>query len=149
MATENRDLFQPFQFGNFTLKNRIVMANPMALFSYVVEQLNQFNIAYIHFIEGATMGPRTIPSGFSFEKLRQLFKGLYIANNGYDLPLALQARANNLADLICFGRPFLANPDLVIRLQTGAKLAEAPKDTWYGGGAKGYIDWPTLEEETS
>ncbi len=95
------------------------------------------------------MGPRTIPSGFSFEKLRQLFKGLYIANNGYDLPLALQARANNLADLICFGRPFLANPDLVIRLQTGAKLAEAPKDTWYGGGAKGYIDWPTLEEETS
>ena len=128
--------------------NDIVDSDPMGTFSYVVEQLNRFNLAYIHCIEGATIGPRTIPADFSFAKLRALFKGLYMANNGYDLQLALQARRENLADLICFGRPFIANPDLVKRFYIGAALNEAPKETWYGNGAHGYIDWPTLEQES-
>jgi N-ethylmaleimide reductase len=132
------------RFSPVSPANDIADSNPMPLFSYVIEQLSPMNIAYIHCIEGATMGPRTIPAGFSFETLRKLFKGNYIANNGYDLPLALSAREKNLADFICFGRPFLANPDLVKRLRTGAPLADAPKDTWYGGGAHGYTDWPTL-----
>ncbi len=122
--------------------NDIADSHPMETFSYVVNQLNQFNIAYIHCIEGETMGPRTIPADFSFAKLRNLFNGRYIANNGYDLKLALQARDNNLADFICFGRLFIANPDLVARLMTGKKLTEAPKETWYGNGAHGYTDWP-------
>lgn len=125
--------------------NDIADSDPMKLFSYLITQLNQFNIAYIHCIEGATIGPREIPKDFSFKKLRELFKGKYIANNGYDLSLALQALKDNLADLICFGRPFIANPDLVKRLQIGAALAEAPKETWYGGDARGYIDWPFLK----
>jgi N-ethylmaleimide reductase len=126
--------------------NDIADSDAMALFSYVVEELNQFGLAYIHCIEGATMGPRTVPPGFSFEKLRKIFKASYIGNNGYDLALALKARKEKLADLICFGRPYLANPDLVKRLQTGAPLAVAPKDTWYGGGAHGYTDWPVVGE---
>ena len=66
-----------------------------------------------------------------------------MANNGYDLELALRARHEDTADLICFGRPFIANPDLVERLRDGIKLApEAPKATWYGNGAEGYLDWP-------
>ncbi|MDR3476493.1 MAG: alkene reductase [Gammaproteobacteria bacterium] len=129
--------------------NDIEDSDPMTLFTYVIEQLNRFNIAYIHCIEGETMGPRTIPANFSFAKLRELFNGFYMANNGYDLALALKARQENLADLICFGRAFIANPDLVKRLQAGAKIHEAPKETWYGGGMHGYTDWPTLEQEMS
>ena len=124
--------------------NDIDDSTPMMTFSYVVEQLNQFGLAYIHCVEGETIGPRTIPADFSFKQLRSLFKGTYIANNGYDLALALKARRENSADFICFGRPFLANPDLVARLQAGAELAIAPKNTWYGNGAKGYTDWPTM-----
>lgn len=128
--------------------NDISDSQPMKTFSYVVEKLNHTGIAYIHCIEGETIGPRNIPADFDFSALRKLFKGLYMANNGYDLELALKARRENLADLICFGRLFIANPDLVHRLQTGAKLALAPKETWYGGDAKGYTDWPTLDEES-
>jgi N-ethylmaleimide reductase len=59
------------------------------------------------------------------------------------LPTAIKARQEQAADLICFGRPFIANPDLVERMKTGTTLApEAPKATWYGGGSVGYIDWP-------
>lgn len=127
--------------------NDIEDSQPMKTFSYVVEQLNRFNIAYIHCVEGETIGPRAIPQDFSFLTLRKLFTGLYIANNGYNIELALKARQDNLADLICFGRPFIANPDLVHRLQIGAVLKVAPKETWYGGGTQGYTDWPALEEE--
>lgn len=125
--------------------NDIDDSNPMATYSYLVKQLNQFKLAYLHCVEGETMGPRTIPDGFSFNTLRALYEGRYMANNGYDLALALKAREELTADLICFGRPFIANPDLVHRLQIGAELAVAPKDTWYGGSEQGYTDWPTLE----
>lgn len=127
--------------------NDIEDSNPMALYSYVVKELNRLGIAYIHCIEGETMGPRTIPEGFSFAVLRALFNGLYMANNGYDLTAAIKARQEDTADLLCFGRPFIANPDLVERLYQGLKLApEAPRETWYGGGAEGYIDWPVSDE---
>lgn len=126
--------------------NDIADSHPMEVFSYVVKQLSELNIGYIHCIEGATMGPRAIPEDFSFQTLRKLFNGFYIANNGYDLPLALKARQENLADLICFGRPFIGNPDFVKRLEIGAELTVAPKETWYGNGPEGYIDWPTLNK---
>jgi len=119
-------------------------SNPMKTFSYVVNQLNPYGLAYLHCIEGETIGPRTIPEDFSFKGLRELYQGIYMANNGYDLPMALKALEENSADLICFGRLFIANPDLVARLKTGAPLMQAPKETWYGNGAKGYIDWPEL-----
>lgn len=129
--------------------NDISDSKPMETFSYVVEHLNPFHIAYLHCVEGETIGPRDIPADFSFRKLRELFNGAYIANNGYDLELALKARRENLADLICFGRLYLANPDLVERLRAGASLNEAPKETWYGGGAEGYTDYPTLANEVA
>lgn len=125
-------------------ENDISDSHPMETFSYLVSQLNQFHLAYLHCVEGQTKGPRAIPDTFSFLKLRKLFHGMYMANNGYDIQLALQARAQNSADLICFGRPFIANPDLVKRLYTGARLVDAPRETWYAGGARGYTDWPTL-----
>ena len=129
------------QVGNTPLDS-----DPMALYSTLIERLNDLGLVYIHMIEGATQGSREEPPGFSFQRLRRLFRGLYIANNGYTRELALKARREDLADLICFGRPFIANPDLVERLRTGAPLAEGAKETWYGGDEHGYTDYPTLAE---
>ena len=78
--------------------------------------------------------------------MRKRFKGAYIANNGYDFELATKVLAANEADLIAFGKPFLANPDLVERLKRGAPLNTPDKATFYGGGAKGYTDYPALGE---
>jgi len=82
---------------------------------------------------------------FDYGLLRRNFRGTYIANNGYDFATAAAAVASGRADLIAFGKAFLANPDLVARLRTGAPLNAPDKSTFYGGGAKGYIDYPFLE----
>jgi len=119
-------------------------SDPAGTYAYVVEQLNAFGLAYIHIIEGATQGPREVPGGFDLHILRRSFKGLYIANNGYDLELALEARRRNLADLISFGRLYIANPDLVERLRIGARLNVPDRATFFGGGAAGYTDYPVL-----
>ena len=74
------------------------------------------------------------------------FKGTYIANNGYDLALANQTIESGAADMIAFGKPFISNPDLVERLKAGAPLNDWDKNTFYGGGAKGYTDYPTLKQ---
>ena len=74
--------------------------------------------------------------------MRKRFKGAYIANNGYDFDLATKVLAANEADLIAFGKPFISNPDLVERLKRGAPLNAPDKATFYGGGAKGYTDYP-------
>jgi N-ethylmaleimide reductase len=119
-------------------------SDPSATYGYVVERLNAFALAYIHVIEGATQGPREVAGGFDLQTLRRAFGGLYIANNGYDLNLALEARRLGLADLIAFGRPFIANPDLVERLRSGAPLNTPDRATFFGGAAAGYTDYPTL-----
>lgn len=119
-------------------------SNVMATYGYLIAQLNQFDLAYLHFVEGSTRVSRDVPNGIDLQQLRALFKGPYMANNLYTRELAYAARQNESADLICFGRPFMANPDLVERLQTGAELAVAPKETWYGGDEHGYTDWPSV-----
>ena len=119
-------------------------SDPAGTYGYVVERLNAFGLAYIHVIEGATQGPREVPGGFDLQVLRRAFNGLYMANNGYGLDLALQARQRNLADLIAFGRLYIANPDLVERLRSSASLNVPERETFFGGGARGYTDYPTL-----
>jgi len=126
--------------------NDISDSDPETLFTYVVEQLNKFNLLYLHLVEGATGGPRQVENGFDLQILRRLFNGIYIGNNGYDRELALTARQQGLVDLVAFGRPFISNPDLVERLKLNAPLNEWDVDTFYGGGAKGYIDYPFLGE---
>jgi N-ethylmaleimide reductase len=118
--------------------------DPGETYASVVEHLNAFGLAYIHIIEGVTQGAREVPGGFDLQILRRLFKGLYMANNGYDLRLALEARRRNLADLISFGRLCIANPDLVERLRIGARLNVPDRATFFGGGAAGYTDYPAL-----
>ncbi|WP_316184033.1 MULTISPECIES: alkene reductase [unclassified Bradyrhizobium] len=128
-----------------TPANDVSDSNPQPLFDYIVDQLNALNLVYIHVIEGATGGPRDI-APFDYASLRKRFKGAYMANNGYDLALANKVLDANAADLIAFGKLFISNPDLVERLKAGAPLNEFDKSTFYGGGAKGYIDYPTLKQ---
>jgi N-ethylmaleimide reductase len=79
---------------------------------------------------------------FDFLSLRRGFPGAYIANNGYTRSMAINAIKENRADMVAFGRPFISNPDLVDRLRMDAPLAEGDRATYYGGGAKGYTDYP-------
>ena len=127
-----------------TPANDVSDSNPQPLFDYIVDQLNALKLVYSHVIEGATGGPRDI-APFDYGSLRRRFKGAYIANNGYDFQLATKVLAANEADLIAFGKLYIANPDLVERLKKGAPLNEPDKATFYGGGAKGYTDYPTLD----
>lgn len=119
-------------------------SNTMATFGAYVAALSDLGMLYIHEIEGVTQLSREEVNGVDFKKLRQGFSGAYIANNQYTLDLAEQTLAAGEADLFSIGRPFIANPDLVYRLGSGAPLAEAPKVYWYGGDSTGYSDWPAM-----
>ena len=118
-------------------------SDPQALFGRAVPRLAPFGLAYIHVIEGATQGPRDL-KGFDFLALRKSFAGAWIANNGYDGAMAAAAIESGATDMVAFGRAFIANPDLPRRLREGAPLNEPNRDTFYGGGAEGYTDYPTL-----
>ena len=118
-------------------------SDPQALFGRAVERLAPFGLAYIHVIEGATQGPRDL-KGFDFLALRKSFAGAWIANNGYDGAMAAAAIESGATDMVAFGRAFIANPDLPRRLREGAPLNEPDRDSFYGGGAEGYTDYPTL-----
>ena len=131
-----------------TPANDISDSNPQALFDYITDQLEALRLVYIHVIEGATGGPRDF-AAFDYASLRKRFSRAYIANNGYDFELATKVLAANAADLIAFGKPFISNPDLVERLKAGAPLNAPDKATFYGGGAKGYTDYPALERAAS
>jgi N-ethylmaleimide reductase len=123
--------------------NGITCSDPQAQFDYLVAQLDALGLVYLHVVEGATGGSRDA-APFDFNALRREFRNTYIANNGYDLELANTRLAEDKADLFAFGRPFIANPDLVQRLKHGAPLADFNPATLYGGGDTGYIDYPTL-----
>ncbi|MDA9009394.1 alkene reductase, partial [Alphaproteobacteria bacterium] len=118
-------------------------SDPMAIFSHVISRINNFGLAYLHLVEGETGGTRELPEGLTIEALRSLFDGVYMANNGYNRNMAIEAITSGGADLIAFGRPFIANPDLVERLVQNSGLAEIDPATLYGGGAAGYTDYPT------
>ena len=120
-------------------------SDPEPLFTYVVEQMNGLGVGWLDLVEGDTGVSRTAEPGFDLQKLRRLFRGVVIANNLYTRDMALAARRDNTADMIAFGRAFIGNPDLVERLRRNAPLVDAPPSTYYGGGAQGYTDFPTLD----
>ena len=117
----------------------------MGTYGAYLDALSAMELLYVHTIEGVTQGSRDMPEGYDAAALRRRFSGAWIANNGYTLEMAEKELAAGGAELFSFGRPFLANPDLVQRLRSGAPLAEAPKPYWYGGGANGYSDWPGMD----
>jgi N-ethylmaleimide reductase len=125
-------------------------SDAQGLFNAFVERLSALRLAFVHVVEGATGGPRDI-APFDFHALRARFKegharGAWIVNNGYTRPMALEAVASGYADMVAFGKPYISNPDLALCLRIDAPLAPPNQATFYGGGAAGYTDYPTLAE---
>ncbi len=125
--------------------NDALDSDPTSVYFPLMRELNRFNLAYIHVIEGATQGPREF-NGFDFAALRKQFNGPWMVNNGYTQEMAVEAISTGYADLVAFGRPFIANPDLVERFKRNAPLAELDRKHLYGGGAEGYTDYPNVDK---
>ena len=117
---------------------------PQALMAHAVRALAPLQLAYLHLIEGQTGGARDI-APFDYAALRALFNGAWMVNNGYTGAMAQHAVASGAADLVAFGKAFIANPDLGRRLREGAALNLPDNSTFYGGGAAGYTDYPALD----
>jgi 2,4-dienoyl-CoA reductase-like NADH-dependent reductase (Old Yellow Enzyme family) len=119
-------------------------SDPLATFSYVVRQLDERNIAFICAREG--LGDRRIGP-----QLKQLFGGIYIANEGFKRDTARELLSNGEADAVAFGKDFIANPDLPHRLEIDAPLNAWDMKTFYGVGMPdqtvGYTDYPQLGHE--
>lgn len=116
-------------------------SNPQALFNHVADRLAPLRLAFLEVVEGATGGARD-HAPFDYAELRRRFGGAYIANNGYDRTLALDAVASGRADAVSIGRPFISNPDLLDRIRRDLPWAAPQKETFYGGGESGYTDYP-------
>jgi N-ethylmaleimide reductase len=118
-------------------------SDPQALYGRAVERIAPLTLAYLHVIEGQTGGARDV-APFDYQRLRRTFGGAWMVNNGYDRAMALAAVANGATDLVAFGKLFIANPDLGRRLRDDAALTVPDRDTFYGGSAAGYTDYPEL-----
>jgi N-ethylmaleimide reductase len=133
-------------YGTF---NDMHDSDPVALFTYVLAELSQRGIAYVHVIEprasaagGAEGSIDNVPSTAAL--FRRAFSGVLISAGGYTADEAKQAVQNGTADAIAFGRLFISNPDLPARLKAGAALNKYDRSTFYGGDAKGYTDYPAM-----
>ena len=111
--------------------------DPAGTFTFAARALGERGLAYVHVIEFLQTR-----EDFDFRAIRDAFGGPYMANGAYDLEKATRVLAEGRADLVSFGVPFIANPDLPERLAEGAPLAEADQATFYGGDEKGYTDYP-------
>jgi N-ethylmaleimide reductase len=120
-------------------------SNPIETFSYLTERLSQLGFGYLHVLE-AIGGPMAAPAGTvrATPILREKFSGALIANGAYDLDTGNAVIARGEADLVAFGTPFLANPDLPARFRRRADLNKPDQATFYAGEEKGYVDYPAM-----
>jgi N-ethylmaleimide reductase len=118
-------------------------SNPIETFSYVADQLNGLGVGYLHVTEPIA-GPSSVGTVRVTPLLRDKFDGAMVVNGGYDVHSGDAAIARGEADLVAFGVPFLANPDLPARYRKNAMLNPADQATFYAGEEKGYIDYPAL-----
>ena len=120
--------------------NDIADSAPQATFEAVTTQLNAYGLAYLHVVEDRA-------SDFDFQRLRELFNGAYMANGGYERDTAIAAVEQERADFIAFGKLFISNPDLPERLRLDAGFNEPHPQSFYAGGAEGYVDYPAMATE--
>ena len=119
--------------------NSMSDSNPVQTFSYLAEQLDKLGIVYLHVVDPVTDGiKRASPL------LRRKFNRTYIVNGGFDIDSANAAIHGGEADLVAFGSPFLANPDLPQRYRINASLNVPDQATFYAGEDKGFTDYPAL-----
>jgi N-ethylmaleimide reductase len=127
-------------------------SNPTALYNYLVAELNRFGLAYLHIIEPRVKGNVVVAEGqapVATQQLRKVFKGKIVAAGGFEPETAEAVVASGDADLVAFGRHFVANPDLPERIRQKLPLNEHDRDTFYTFDAKGYIDYPFYRELTT
>lgn len=111
----------------------------------LAKKLGQRSLAYVHLSDQKTLGQQAIPEGF-IEKFRAAYPGTLIIAGGFDKAKAEEYLATNKSDLIAFGRPYIANPDLVERMANNWPLNEVKPTGTYGGGEEGYTDYPSWPE---
>ncbi|NWB30338.1 alkene reductase [Pseudomonas gingeri] len=120
-------------------------SDPWNTFGYLAAQLNDLGLAYLHVVEPRIKGTETVDEHagpVAVEYLRRIFKGPIIAAGGFSGASAEALLASGDADMVAFGRAFIANPDLPKRLRDDLPLNPHDRDTFYGGGERGYIDYP-------
>ncbi len=121
--------------------NSMIDSDPIGLAIWLAEQLNAFDLAYLHLMRGDFFG---LQNGDVLTPARSLYKGVLVANMGYSPEEAAQAVAEGKVDAVAFGNAFLANPDLPARILAGAALNQPDPDKYYSPGAEGYTDYPAL-----
>jgi N-ethylmaleimide reductase len=127
-------------------------SDPLALFSYVAEQLNAFGLAYLHLIETRVVGSYTTHpehGAVATQQLRPIFKGKLISAGGFEPDTAEAAIASGLLDAVAFGRHFVSNPDYVRRVREHLPLNPYDRDTFYTFDARGYTDYPAYDTALS
>lgn len=123
-------------------------SDPESLFDHVARRLDQLDMSYLHIVEPRVKGSQDVEGmehPIATARLRKLFSAPIISAGGYDGQKAEAVIASGDADLVAFGRHFIANPDLPERLRAGASLNRYDRDTFYGGTEKGYTDYPFLK----
>jgi N-ethylmaleimide reductase len=121
---------------------------PIDTYAYLATQLGTLGLSYIHVVEAFRDTARNEQSEPVYAAIRTAFRDAgghaYVANGEYSASDAAQRIANDNADAIAFGKPFISNPDLAERFRRGAPLNEWDQSTFYGGGAEGYTTYPSL-----
>lgn len=120
-------------------------SNPEAVFETVYDYLDSKALAFLHVVENQQGAPLVEDSAAILGRLRARYKGVYVVNGGFDGASGAAAIESGRADAVAYGRPFISNPDLPRRLREDAPLNPDDRETWYGGGAEGYTDYPALE----
>lgn len=119
-------------------------SEPMTL--HLAREFSRREIAFLHIAEPGWVGGPPLSAAFR-RQIRDAFKGTLICCGGFDAESGEKLLKDGLADAIAFGRPFIANPDLVDRIRLGASWNVPDRKTFYGGGAAGYTDYPTLAQQ--
>jgi 2,4-dienoyl-CoA reductase-like NADH-dependent reductase (Old Yellow Enzyme family) len=122
-------------------------SDPIPLFAALADRLEELKVPWIELREAHQLtSAGAIPTAPVSPIMRPRYSGKILLNSDYDGPSALARMAEGVADGISFGRPFISNPDLVHRIAAGAPLSPGDVDTFYSGDARGYVDYPTLDE---
>ncbi len=122
-------------------------SHPVETFGHAIRELDEMGIVYLHLVEGGDADSRHGGTVVPTEVFRPLFRRALIVNGGYDRERAELVIREGRADLVSFGARFLANPDLPERFRIGAPLNAPDQSTFYGGGEKGYTDYPALRTQ--
>lgn len=124
--------------------NDIRDSNPSETFGYAAQALNKFDLAYLHIFEAIEADIRHGATVVPTSHLKERFQGTLIVNGGYDKTRGDTVLSTGAADLVAFGTLYIANPDLPERFALNAPLNQADPTTFYGGGEKGYTDYPAI-----